>query len=95
MKNKVHSALFRTPGRWTGNNFVFKGGPGLPSRHLLLALQSQVVIFSLFPEPFAYLLVDDDESLVVAVAHLLFQLDDFHAPGVDESPLSLNQLLPL
>ena len=26
MKKKSQSALFSPPGRWTGNNFLFKGG---------------------------------------------------------------------
>ena len=27
-KKKFQSALLDPPGRWTGNNFLFKGGPG-------------------------------------------------------------------
>ena len=27
MKKKFQSPLFNTPGRWTENNFLFKGGP--------------------------------------------------------------------
>ena len=30
MKKKFHPALFSPPGRWTGNHFLFKGGPRLP-----------------------------------------------------------------
>ena len=29
-KKSSHSAVIYTPGRWTGNNFFFKGGPRLP-----------------------------------------------------------------
>ncbi len=42
-----------------------------------------------------HLLVDDDEALVVPVAHLFLQLDDLVDARIDEGALRRHQLLPL
>ena len=55
MKNeqiKFQSALFSPPGRWTGNNFLFKGGLGREDRtgeiyqNSLVKLNSSITDFS-------------------------------------------------
>ena len=54
MKKKSHSALFSPLGRWTGNNFLYKGGLMTPWVTYWYASSASLHVMVASPPPFPF-----------------------------------------